>query len=203
MTRDTFLHRLQGALAGLPAEEVDEILADYGAYFEDAQADGRPAEEVVQALGDPKKLARELRAERSLRRWERDRTTKSLVVAALALGGLALVDFVVLLPLLLVLGLVLLVVCLPLLTVGIVGLGKLLGLLPFGGFPPLATMLPRLLTGIGLAVASVGGGALLLLGLHAGMDVMARYVRLHYRLLQPIRGEEVGTKAAAFRENER
>ncbi|MGI9488674.1 MAG: DUF1700 domain-containing protein [Geminicoccaceae bacterium] len=203
MTKDTFLHRLRQELADLPQTEVDEILADYSAYFEDAETDGRPMEDVAQALGDPKQLARELRAEMGLRRWERDRTTKSLVVAVLALGGLALVYFVVLLPLLLVIGLVLLVVCLTLLIVSIVGFGKLLSLLTFGGFPPIHMVLPILLTGTGLVAASIGGGALLLLCLHGGMDAMARYVRLHYRLLQPIQGESAGTKAATFKENER
>ena len=198
MTKDTFLRRLRQELADLPQTEVDEILADYSGYFEDAETDGRPMEDVAQALGDPKQLARELRAEMGLRRWERDRTTKSLVVAVLAL-----VYFVVLLPLLLVLGLVLLVVCLTLLIVSIVGFSKLLSLLTFGGFPPIHMVLPILLTGTGLVAASIGGGALLLLCLHAGMDVMARYVRFHYRLLQPIQGESAGTKAATFKENER
>jgi uncharacterized membrane protein len=201
MTKDAFLQRLREELAGLPDDEIGEILADYGAYFEDAEMDGRPAEEVVQALGDPNRLARELRTERSLRRWERERTARSLLGAILALGGLALVDLVVLLPLLLIVGLVLLALSLPLVIVGIVGFAKLVSLLPFGAGPPADMVLQELLTGIGLVAASLGGGMLLLIVLRTGMAALARYVRLHYRLLHPIRREAAESETAAQSEN--
>ena len=43
----------------------------------------------------------------------------------------------------------------------------------------------RLLVGVGLMGCLVGGGSLLLLGLSAGVAMLGRYVRLHYRLLEP------------------
>ena len=70
MNRADFLAILGDGLAGLPAAEIDEILADYTAHFEEARASGRTEHEVASALGDPRRLARELRAETGLRRWE-------------------------------------------------------------------------------------------------------------------------------------
>ena len=34
MNRDAFLHILSDGLDGLPAHEIDDILADYVAYFD-------------------------------------------------------------------------------------------------------------------------------------------------------------------------
>jgi len=100
MNRDAFLHILSDGLDGLPAHEIDDILADYAAYFDEADTSGRSEEEVAAALGDPRRLARELRAETGLRRWENHRSPGNSAAALLALGGLAAVDILFLLPLL-------------------------------------------------------------------------------------------------------
>ncbi|MGT2438108.1 DUF1700 domain-containing protein [Bradyrhizobium betae] len=78
MSRDDFLHILADGLAGLPAAEIDDILTDYAAHFEEARASGRTEQEVAAALGDPKRLARELRAETGLRRWENHHSFRNL-----------------------------------------------------------------------------------------------------------------------------
>ena len=70
MNRVAFLATLRDGLAGLPGREVDDILGDYTSYFDEANASGRSEEEVAAALGDPRRLARELRAESGLRRLE-------------------------------------------------------------------------------------------------------------------------------------
>src|SRR5687767_4796657 len=109
MERAAFLSRLKLGLAGLPADTVAEIIADYDAHFADGVAAGRSEDEVAAALGDPVRLARELRAEAGLRQWETRRDPSSFAAALLALFGLAMVDFVFLLPLLLVLAVIVLV----------------------------------------------------------------------------------------------
>ena len=67
MNRDTFLLRLRQGLRGLPPATVDEMVADYAAHFAEAQSANRSDEQVSQALGDPDRLAREMRAEAGLR----------------------------------------------------------------------------------------------------------------------------------------
>ena len=88
MDRDTFLCILNDGLEGLAAREVDDILADYVAYFDEAHASGRSEQEVAAALGDPRRLARELRAESGLRRWENHRSLGNSAAFSYSVGPL-------------------------------------------------------------------------------------------------------------------
>jgi uncharacterized membrane protein len=185
MNRVAFLTILNDGLAGLPAQEIDDILADYISYFDEADASGRSEEEVATALGDPRRLARELRAESGLRHWENHRSLGNSAAALLALGGLAAVDILFLLPVLFAVMLAMLVIGLVILVLGIVGVGLLLSLLKIGHFASIAAMMVRAVAGIGLVTASVGCGALLLLALNAAVKMLGGYARLHYRLLKP------------------
>src|SRR4030088_689156 len=143
MNRMAFLHSLGEGLAGLPDREIDDILADYSAYFEEARASGRSEEDVATALGDPRRLARELRAEAGLRRWENHRSLGNSGTALLALGGLAAVDVLFLLPLLFAVTLVVLVTGLVTFVLGIIGIGALLSLFKIGQFASIAAMVLR------------------------------------------------------------
>jgi uncharacterized membrane protein len=185
MNRVAFLTILRNGLAGLPAPEIDDILADYTAYFDEAHASGRSEEEVAAALGDPRRLARELRAETGLRRWENHRSLGNSATALLALGGLAAVDILLLLPLLFAAALALLVIGLVMFVLGIVGIGALLSLFKIGQFASIAAIVLRAAVGIGLIAASVGLGGLLVLGFNGAVKMLGRYARLHYRLLKP------------------
>lgn len=185
MNRVAFLTILNDGLAGLPAREIDDIIADYMSYFDEAETSGRSEAEVAAALGDPRRLARELRAETGLRHWENHRSLGNSAAALLALGGLATVDILVLLPLLFAVTLIMLVVGLVIFALGIVGIGLLLSLLKVGHFASVAAMLLRAVAGIGLITGSVGGGALLLLALNGAVKMLGNYARLHYRLLKP------------------
>src|SRR5258708_19520996 len=62
MTRLEFLDTLRRRLAGLPEAEIDDLVADYATHFADGMAARRSEAEIAQALGDPMRLARELRA---------------------------------------------------------------------------------------------------------------------------------------------
>jgi uncharacterized membrane protein len=185
MDRIAFLTILNDGLAGLPKREVDDILADYMSYFDEAEASGRSEPEVAAALGDPRRLARELRAETGLRHWENHRSLRNSAAVLLALGGLAAVDILLLLPLLFAAMLIVLVMGLIVVVLGIVGIGLLLSLLKIGHFASIAAMVLRAVAGIGLITASVGCGALLLLALNGAVKMLGDYARLHYRLLKP------------------
>lgn len=187
MNRAAFLRTLRDGLAGLPAPEIDEIIADYAAWFDEASAAGRTEETVAAALGDPQRLARELRAEAGLRRFENHRSLGNVATALLALGGLATVDLVFLLPLLFAVVLTALVVGLVAFILGIIGIGALLSLLRTADFASVAAMALRGVAGIGLLAASAGCAALLLFALNRAVRMLGSYARLHYRLLKPQR----------------
>ena len=185
MNRSSFLARLRAGLAGLPAQQIDDIVADYDTHFSDAAAAGRSEDTVADALGDPDRLAKELRAEAGIRRWETDRNAGNFVGALFALLGLATVDVVFLLPLLCITAVVALALGFVAVVVVFVGV-VILATAAWGGlFFDGGRAVVRALTGMGLFAGGVGGGALLLLMVDALMRLLGRYARLHYRLLNP------------------
>jgi uncharacterized membrane protein len=185
MNRAAFLRILRDGLAGLPAEDIDDILADYTAHFEEARASGRTEDEVASALGDPRRLARELRTEAGLRRWENHHSLRNSSTALLALSGLAVVDIILMLPLLLGVMLILLVIAFVMLVLGIVGIGLLVSVYKHSGDGHLVALILRALGGIALLTTGAGFAALLVLGLNAAVRWLGDYARLHYRLLKP------------------
>ena len=184
MTRDAFLSMLRLGLAGLPPHEVDDIVADYAAHFAESEASGRSEEEVSAALGDPARIARELRADVGLRRFEAHWSVSNLMAAMVALAGLAIVDVFFLLPLLFAAMFVTLGLAIALVAIGVVGLKIVFTTVLFHIGLPSVGMLARLLIGAGLVSCFVGGGALLLMGLSLGIRMLGRYARLHFRLAQ-------------------
>ncbi|HVV27486.1 MAG TPA: DUF1700 domain-containing protein [Rhizomicrobium sp.] len=182
MNRVTFMAQLRRGLAGLPPEEIEEIAADYERHFADGAADGRSEDEVSVALGDPTRLARELRAEIGFKRWEQDRTAGNFLGVVLALLGLATIDIMFIIPLLCALAGIffgLAVACLALI-VG--GAFLLFNLLPFGWHGAMQNSIMQALLGIGLISGAVGGGALLMLAVDVTARLLIRYARLHFRL---------------------
>jgi uncharacterized membrane protein len=185
MNKATFLRSLRDGLAGLPAPDIDEILADYSAYFDEGTASGRSEENVAAALGDPGRLVRELRAETGLRRWENHRTLRNSATVLMALGGLAAVDILLLLPLLFAAVLTVLVLGLVMFVLGIIGVGLLLSVFKLAAVAPVSTIVLRVLAGIGLISASGGIAMLLFLALNGAVRKLGDFARLHYRLLKP------------------
>src|SRR6185436_5003516 len=98
MTRQAFLARLREGLRGLPTQTVADIMADYDGHFAEGAAAGRSEEEVATALGNPDRLAREIRAESSLNRWRDERSPSAAAGAVFAVLGLGAIDILVLLP---------------------------------------------------------------------------------------------------------
>ncbi len=179
MTRALFLSRLKDGLSGMPDDELSDIMSDYEAYFAEAKAAGRSEADVEAGLGDPTRLAKELRAEAGLKSWEEKRSPGNFLRAGAALMGLATLDFLVLLPLGFVLLIVIGAVLFALSIVARVGFG-LVGS-AFHGFiagPALA------FAGAGILCGAIGAGALILLLLGWGMRLFGGYVRLHYRVLE-------------------
>ncbi len=182
MTRDAFIARLRAGLRGLPPATVADLVADYDAHFVEAAAAGRGETEVATALGDPDRLARELRAEAGLKRWEEQRNPSAAASAVFAVLGLGAIDLLVLLPILMgVLGT--LFGCFVAVVAIFVCGGVVFAAGPFSGFPggPVAAVL----AGVGLMAGGASAGALLTLASIALVNGLVWYGRLHYRLLKP------------------
>lgn len=185
MNAEEFLAALRRALHGMPPAEVDEIIADYRAYFEEGSAAGRPEGEVATALGDPRRLARELRAEAGLRGWEQRRSPGNFLRATTALVGLAAIDLFLLVPVMLVLAVFFFAAGVALLAITVAGLAVITGSTDVPALAGWAGSLARFLAGVGLVSGGIGWGAALLLLLGLVLNLLGRYARLHYQLITP------------------
>ena len=191
MTRADFLRQFRAALGGLPQNQIDDLVNDYEAHFSEGLAQGRSEEEIAAALGDPQRLARELRAEAGFKRWESEGTPRSLAGVILALLGLATVDIMLLFPILL-----------PLLAVFLGLAAASFGMFVGGIALSMVSVIPGLawaglsgnfagalalgLAGIGLIAGGIGLGALVWLTLHVAARLLVRYARLHFQLIDAV-----------------
>lgn len=182
MKRNEFIKRLKAGLKGMPQGDIDEIIADYEEHFDAGLAEGRSEEEVAFALGNPARLARELRFEAGFRNWETARSPSSALAAILAFMGLATIDILILLPIVLpVIGVVfaLFVAVVAVFVAG--GFVMIVG--PFSGFP--GGWAVAILAGLGMMSGSVAAGALLTLISIWIVNALMWFGRLHYRVIEP------------------
>jgi len=182
MNRAHFMAQLRDGLSGLHHTDISDILRDYESHFADGLADGRTEDEVAAALGEPARLARELRAEVGFRRWEEHRNPGNFVGVVLALLGLATIDFIILLPLLCGLAAIFFGLSIACLGLVVGGSFLLFNLLPFGWHGVMGNAAMQLLIALGLISGAIGGGALLLLLMDIVAKLLIRYARLHFRL---------------------
>jgi uncharacterized membrane protein len=181
MTRQMFLDRLRVGLHGLPPQAINDIVADYEAHFAEGMANGRTEAEVAEALGDPSRLAGELRAEAGLRQWEAQKNPSGAVGAVFALIGLGALDLLIVLPVLMgVIG-ALLGLAVAVIAVFIAG-GVAFAAGPFVD-PPGGTA-AAVFMGLGLISGSLSGGAVLTLISIGLVNLLVWYTRLHYRLIK-------------------
>jgi uncharacterized membrane protein len=182
MTRQAFMARLREGLRGLPAQTQADIVADYETHFADGEAAGRSEADVAQGLGDPGRLARELRAEIGLKRWEEDRSPSGAAAAVFALIGLGALDILILLPILMGVGGAIFGIGVGLIGIFVAG-GAVFAAGPFTGMPggPAAAIL----AGVGLMTGAASLGALLAIVTIGLVNALVWYARLHYRLLKP------------------
>ena len=184
MNRSEFLSKLRRGLSGMRLDAINEICADYESHFTDGKDAGRTEAEVAAALGDPKRLAKELRAEAGLKRWEEERSPSSAAAAVLAVLGLATIDVVLLLPVLLTVGGILLGTFVAAVGIFITGISMLMAA-AFGKAVMSLDPMTVSLAAMGMMSLGVALAALVIPVVVGLLNLLGRYGRLHYRLLQP------------------
>ena len=182
MIRAEFLSRLKKGLVGLPTSTASDILNDYETHFTDGAAAGRTEAEVAAALGDPDRLARELRAEAGAQRWHQEKNPSAAAGAVFAVLGLGAIDILILLPILMgVIG-TLFGVAIAVIALFVSG-GAIMVAGPFADAPGGA--FAAILAGLGLMAGAASAGALLAIVTIGLVNGIVWFARLHYRLLKP------------------
>jgi uncharacterized membrane protein len=182
MTREEFMAKLRRGLNGLSPESQAEAVADYNAHFDEALAAGRSEEEAAAALGDPERLARELKTESGLKRWEANKSPSNAAGAIAGLIGLGALDLIILLPLLMSVLSVIFSLYMALIAVFFGG-GVLMVAGPF--ISDLTNPRLAVIAGIGMVSGATFAGAILTLISVGLINAIVWYGRLHFRLLKP------------------
>ncbi|MEK5187211.1 HAAS signaling domain-containing protein [Solibacillus sp. FSL W7-1324] len=94
MTKNHFLELLNKELKRLPKQEREEIIRDYEEYFLIAQSNEQQEHEVIQSLGSPKHLAKELLATYYIEEMQKSATVKNTLRAIWAGIGLGFLNFI-------------------------------------------------------------------------------------------------------------
>ena len=190
MTRAEFMGRLRRGLVGMPTAAAADIASDYETHFEDGAAAGRSEAEVATALGDPDRLARELRAEAGAQRWHPEKNPSAAAGAVFAVLGLGAIDLLILLPIFMSVVGVLFGFFMA--AIGVfVGGGVVMIAGPVAGFPGGA--LTAILGGLGMMAGATAVGALTAVATILLVNATVWYARLHYRLLKPALGDQSST----------
>jgi uncharacterized membrane protein len=170
MTRDQFLAALERGLERLPADKRAEIVADYSSYFAEGQAAGRDERALAESLGNPARLAAELRVGHEAR--------QSAFRGLTGLMAIALIDGVRWFPL--VAGLLVISILLGAAAVAAVYAVFTVFVLPFD--LPLGGLGAVLLRGIALLAAMVAA----LSAARAGVQLLVKYfIRLPHSEISP------------------
>jgi uncharacterized membrane protein len=194
-----FLSELRMGLSGLPQQEIEETIADYESHFSEGLAAGRSEAAIANALGDPARLARELRAEAGFKRWESERSAGGLVSGMIALLGLATIDLIFLVPFVCVVAAILIAMFATSIALFFAGgavwlLAIFPGLMVFGSTGMLGSAAALWLAGFGLIAAAVGLMALTWLLFDIFGRGLVHYARLHFRLLDSTKTETAPTR---------
>ncbi len=174
MTQEQFLNTLRRRLSGMSPEEVDEVIEDYETHFADGLAAGRSEAEIAAALGDPIRLAREMRAEAGVRRWESHRTPSNFASALFGLLALIAIDFMFLLPVLAAIFGIAVAAIVVVFAMCLAGLVMMLNLFTLN--------LVAGLGGLSLLGFGVGFGALTVMLGELVIKALVHFARLHFTL---------------------
>ena len=182
MTRNEFIRRLKSGLRGMPDADQAEMVADYEAHFDAGTADGRSEIEIAEALGNPGRLARELRLEAGIKQWREDRSPSAAWTAVIGILGLATIDILILLPI--ILPVIAIIFAFYVACVGVFIAGGVL--MVAGPFSEMAVNgFAAFLLGLGIMGLATAAGSILTIATIGFVNVMIWFGRLHYRVIQP------------------
>ncbi len=95
MNKNEFISELDNSLKGMSIDDKREIIYDYEEYFRAGKEHGKSEEEIAQALGDPKVIARQFIVKNNYAK------TSNAASIALKSIGVGFINIVLILPLLL------------------------------------------------------------------------------------------------------
>lgn len=162
MNKEEYLKKLSKVIKKVSIDEKKDILLDYEEHFRIGVEKGRTEEEISEALGDPKNVAKQIKADYMVKKAEDKPSPTSIIEALAAVAGLGLFNILIIIP-----SLLLAVVIISLVLVGsaVIVLGILITISPLlHVFLPNFIYLPvkggildsLMLVAVGIAVTFIG-----------------------------------------------
>jgi uncharacterized membrane protein len=97
MNKKYFMDILSANLKGIPREEKFDIINDFEEHFAIGKENGRSEEELTEALGDPKLIARQMNASSLIKKAEETTSASNITRAIFASIGLGVLNIIFLL----------------------------------------------------------------------------------------------------------
>jgi len=94
MNRQEYLEKLSKLLRKLPKEDRKDIISDYEEHFAIGLEKGRTEEEISKALGNPKNVAKQIKADHIIKKAEDKPSVSGMIEAILAAMGLGLFNLI-------------------------------------------------------------------------------------------------------------
>ena len=94
MNKKEYLEALSKLLRKLPKEDREDIISDYEEHFAIGLEKGRTEEEISKALGNPKNVAKQIKADNMVKIAQNKPSIGSIIGAILATMGLGLFNLI-------------------------------------------------------------------------------------------------------------
>ncbi|MTK10751.1 MAG: DUF1700 domain-containing protein, partial [Clostridiaceae bacterium] len=98
MNKEEYLKKLSKLIKKVSVDEKKELLSDYEEHFRIGMENGRTEEEISKALGDPKNVAKQIKADYMVKKAEDKPSPTSIIEALAAVAGLGLFNIFVAVP---------------------------------------------------------------------------------------------------------
>jgi uncharacterized membrane protein len=98
MTKNEFIQKLEVELKSAPKETRLDIIADYEEHFEAGLSEGKTEAEIAKKLGDPVKIANEIKALEAIENVKENFSLTNLFKLLITLSSLGLFNIIFLFP---------------------------------------------------------------------------------------------------------
>lgn len=98
MNKEEYLKKLSKLIKKVPVDEKKDLIWDYEEHFRIGMENGRTEEEISRALGDPKNVAKQIKADYMVKKAEDKPSPTSIIEALAAVAGLGLFNIFVAVP---------------------------------------------------------------------------------------------------------
>ncbi|UXR33692.1 DUF1700 domain-containing protein [Staphylococcus simulans] len=97
MNKITFLNDLESELRWLPRDEKDKIMYEYEDVFYEGEREGRSEHDILNEMESPKKIAKEIYAQKAIKNAEYAPNAQNVTKAVLATLGLGILSLIIIL----------------------------------------------------------------------------------------------------------